>query len=169
MHYASEAKIAEEICKFLMNGGLYKGSKPVMWSVVEKTALAEAEIEYHDHVSTTIYVRFPVLETSPNIAATGASVLIWTTTPWTMPGNRALAVAPKLEYTRFRVLETDGEGFAIVGEEFIVASALVENVCQQTGITGYEEIARVTGAELSGTLCQHPLRGQGFDFDGVSY
>ena len=165
MHYAAEAKIAEEICKFLMNGGLYKGSKPVMWSVVEKTALAEAEIEYHDHVSTTIYVRFPVLETSPNIAATGASVLIWTTTPWTMPGNRALAVSPKFEYTRLRVLETDGEGFAIVGEEFIVASALVENVCQQTGITGYEEIARVTGAELSGTLCQHPLRGQGFDFD----
>jgi len=165
MHHASEAKIAAEICRFLMNGGLYKGSKPVMWSVVEKTALAEAEIEYHDHVSTTIYVRFPVLDTSPNSTAAGASIVIWTTTPWTMPGNRALAVSPNVEYTRLRVTETDGEGLAVIGEEFFVASALVESVCQQTGITGHEQVARVTGADLAGTVCGHPLRGQDFDFD----
>ena len=86
----SEAAIAGEICKFLLNGALYRGLRPVMWSPVEKTALAEAEIEYHDHTSTTIWVRFPVI--TPSVPALeGASVVIWTTTPWTMPGNRAVA------------------------------------------------------------------------------
>src|SRR5213075_1803674 len=90
MKYESEAVIANELGKFLMNGGLYKGSKAVLWSVVEKTALAEAEIEYHDHTSDTVYVRFPVVS-SKGGKLDGASVVIWTTTPWTMPGNRALA------------------------------------------------------------------------------
>jgi isoleucyl-tRNA synthetase len=165
MHRASEAKIAGEICRFLMNGGLYKGSKPVMWSVVEKTALAEAEVEYHDHVSTTIYVRFPVLESSPNKTAAGASIVIWTTTPWTMPGNRALAVSPKVTYAHLRVTEVDDSGLAVVGEELLVAEALVEGVCERTGITGHEVVASISGADLPGTLCQHPLRGQGYDFD----
>ena len=165
MHHASEAKIAGEICRFLMNGGLYKGSKPVMWSVVEKTALAEAEVEYHDHVSTTIYVRFPVLESSPNKTAAGASIVIWTTTPWTMPGNRALAVSLTVTYSRLRVTEVDESGLAVVGEELLVAAALVEDVCQRTGITGHEVVASVSGADLPGTQCQHPLRGQGYDFD----
>ena len=90
MKYESEAVIAGELGKFLMNGGLYKGSKAVLWSVVEKTALAEAEIEYHDHTSDTVHVRFPVLK-SKNGKLDGAAIVIWTTTPWTMPGNRALA------------------------------------------------------------------------------
>ena len=165
MHHESEAIIADEICRFLMNGGLYKGSKPVMWSVVEKTALAEAEIEYHDHVSTTIYVRFRVLESSPNSAAAGASIVIWTTTPWTIPGNRALAVSPEVDYTRFRVTEADDSSLAVVGEEILVASALVGNVCRETGIVGHEEVGRLRGADLDGSLCQHPLRGQDYDFD----
>ncbi|MEN8195874.1 MAG: class I tRNA ligase family protein, partial [Pseudomonadota bacterium] len=90
MAYAAEAQIAREIGKFLMNGGLFKGSKPVMWSVVEKTALAEAEVEYHDHTSTTVHVRFPVAKASRD-ELDGASIVIWTTTPWTLPGNRAVA------------------------------------------------------------------------------
>jgi isoleucyl-tRNA synthetase len=88
MDYFAEAQIARELMKFAANGTLYRGSKPVMWSVVEKTALAEAEVEYADHTSTTIWVRFPVLAAG---IFQGASVVIWTTTPWTMPGNRALA------------------------------------------------------------------------------
>jgi isoleucyl-tRNA synthetase len=89
MDFPSEAAIANEICKFLLNGALYRGLRPVMWSPVEKTALAEAEIEYHDYTSTTIFVRFPVAETTVELLA-DATVVIWTTTPWTMPGNRAI-------------------------------------------------------------------------------
>ncbi|MCE2491930.1 MAG: isoleucine--tRNA ligase [Alphaproteobacteria bacterium] len=165
MHRESEAVIAGEICRFLMNGGLYKGSKPVMWSVVEKTALAEAEIEYHDHVSTTVYVRFRVLESSPVAAASGASIVIWTTTPWTMPGNRALAVSPKAQYARIRVTEVGDTSLAVVGEEIVVAAALIGDVCRQTGIAGHDVVERFSGTDLAGSLCQHPLRGQGYDFD----
>src|SRR5262245_19386810 len=94
MDFAAEAQIARELMKFAQNGTLYRGSKPVMWSVVEKTALAEAEIEYEDYVSDQVWVKFPVRilaaetsKTSRKLAT--ASILIWTTTPWTIPGNRA--------------------------------------------------------------------------------
>ena len=90
MEFAAEAQIVREIGKFLMNGGLFRGAKPVMWSVVEQTALAEAEFEYQDHTSTTVWVKFPVAKPSVT-ALEGASVVIWTTTPWTLPGNRAIA------------------------------------------------------------------------------
>src|SRR3546814_13454466 len=90
MSFDAEAQIAREIGKFLVNGGIYKGSRPVLWSVVEKTALADAEVEYHDHTSTTIWVRFPVVRSTGPLLE-GASVMIWTTTPWTIPGNRAAA------------------------------------------------------------------------------
>src|SRR5205085_567221 len=104
MDYGSEAVIANELGKFLMNGGLYKGSKAVLWSVVEKTALAEAEIEYHDHTSDTVHVRFPVLR-SKGGKLDGASVVIWTTTPWTIPGNRAMAYGPDIAYVLVEVAE----------------------------------------------------------------
>ena len=90
MAYSAEAQIVREIGKFLVNGGLYKGAKPVLWSVVEQTALAEAEVEYHDHRSTTVWVRFPILHAGRPALADAAAV-IWTTTPWTLPGNRAIA------------------------------------------------------------------------------
>ena len=95
MSFDAEAKIVEEFQKFLMNGSLYRGSKPVMWSVVEKTALAEAEVEYHDHTSHTIWVKFPVVK---GAALEGASIVIWTTTPWTIPANRAISYSPKIAY-----------------------------------------------------------------------
>ena len=85
MTYNAEARIVEELGQFLMNGSLFRGAKPVLWSVVEKTALAEAEVEYHDHKSNTIFVRFPVLDASAPATAKGASIIIWTTTPWTIP------------------------------------------------------------------------------------
>ena len=97
MDFSSEAAIVNEIGKFLMNGALYRGLRPVMWSPVEKTALAEAEIEYHDHTSVTIWVRF-LVDSSPVRELEGASVVIWTTTPWTMPGNKAIAYGPAIEY-----------------------------------------------------------------------
>ena len=98
MSYPAEAQIAREIFKFVANGLLYRGSKPVMWSVVEKTALAEAEVEYEDHVSDTIHVAFP-------IEGDDASIVIWTTTPWTIPGNRAIAFSRRIAYGRYRVTE----------------------------------------------------------------
>ncbi len=165
MSHAAEAQIVRELLKFLMNGGLYRGSKPVMWSVVEKTALAEAEVEYEDHTSTTIHVRFRVLGTSPNRRLHGASIVIWTTTPWTIPGNRAVACDPGSDYVRIRVTGVAEKSLAEVGEEIVVARPLVEAVCRETGIVGHEVVAEIRGAEIVGTVCQHPLRGQGYDFD----
>ena len=99
MEFSAEAQIVREIGKFTMNGGLYRGSKPVMWSVVEQTALAEAEIEYHDHTSTQVWVKFPLLRAKrPELA--GAAIVIWTTTPWTLPGNRAIAYSCLLYTSR---------------------------------------------------------------------
>src|SRR5690606_33400193 len=104
MAYEAEAIIAAELLKFAQTGQLYRGSKPVMWSVVEKTALAEAEIEYHDHQSDTIFVRFPVVK-SGDPALDGASVVIWTTTPWTMPGNRAICYSDRVSYSLYEVTD----------------------------------------------------------------
>ena len=156
MAFPAEAQIVRELSKFLMNGSLYKGSKAVMWSPVEKTALAEAEVEYHDHTSTTIHVRFPV-ETASIPEIEGASVLIWTTTPWTMPGNRAVAYGAELDYVVIRI--------ALVGEKLICAKNLISNVCAAGKVTAHTVVAEFTGDALAGTICRHPLRGQGFDFD----
>jgi isoleucyl-tRNA synthetase len=164
MAYPAEAQIVRELGKFLMNGGLYRGSKAVMWSPVEKTALAEAEVEYHDHTSTTIHVRFPVVKPSiPEIE--GASVLIWTTTPWTMPGNRAVAYGAELDYVVLEVEAVDEDGLARAGEKLICARNLVDKVCEAGGITAHKVTAEFKGAALDGTVCAHPLRGKGYDFD----
>jgi len=163
MKYSSEATIAGELGKFLMNGGLYKGSKAVLWSVVEKTALAEAEIEYHDHVSDTVHVRFPVV-TSAGGKLDGASIVIWTTTPWTIPGNRALAYGPEIAYALIEV-ETVGEGgSAVVGEKMVVAKELLPQVSEAGKFTA-KVLAEANAADLEGLIAAHPLRGQGYDFD----
>jgi len=164
MTFPAEAQIAREIGKFVMNGGLYKGAKPVMWSVVEKTALADAEVEYHDHKSTTIHVRFKVVEPK-HPALEGASVVIWTTTPWTMAGNRAVAGGEEFEYVVFEVKEVAENSLARVGEKLVVAADLLESVKQAGKIEAVTELARVTGAEIAGSILAHPLRGQGYDYD----
>jgi isoleucyl-tRNA synthetase len=164
MDFASEAAIAGEIGRFLMNGALYRGLRPVMWSPVEKTALAEAEVEYHDHKSVTIWVRFPVVSGGPAEIA-GAAIVIWTTTPWTMPGNRAIAYGPEIDY---RLIEVAGIGEgarARVGERVLVAHLLLGPFCAETGITDYTELGQFTGADLAGAITAHPLRGQGYDYD----
>ena len=164
LDFASEASIAGEIGKFLLNGALYRGLRPVMWSPVEKTALAEAEIEYHDHTSTTVFVRFPVLS-APQADLVGASVAIWTTTPWTMPGNRAVAYGPGIDYAVLRVDGVAEGSRARAGETLLVALALLPQVCEATGIATHHVLRVAKGAELAGMVCAHPLRGQGYDFD----
>ena len=164
MAYPAEAQIVREIGKFVVNGGLYKGSKPVLWSVVEKTALAEAEVEYHDHTSTTIDVRFPVAAAG-DPALEGASVAIWTTTPWTIPGNRGIAYGDTFDYVVLEVTAVGDGSLARVGERLVVAADLLAATCARVKITGHEVAARFKGSELGGTMCRHPLRGQGYDFD----
>ncbi len=164
MDYKAEAQIVREIGKFLMNGSLYRGSKPVMWSVVEKTALAEAEVEYHDKTSTTVFVRFPLVSDNYDPVA-GASVVIWTTTPWTLPANRAVAFGPGIDYVVL-VVESVSEGsLAIMGERLLIAEALIDAVATAAGITGYRIDDRFVGTCLDGAIAAHPLRGQGYEYD----
>ncbi len=164
MAYSAEAQIVRELGKFLVNGGLYKGAKPVLWSVVEQTALAEAEVEYHDHRSTTVWVRFPILH-AERPALAGAAALIWTTTPWTLPGNRAIAFSRSLDYVVLRVDRAAEGSRARPGETLLLAEALVEALRANAGIEAYSIVDRFPGAALAGTTAAHPLRGQGYDFD----
>jgi isoleucyl-tRNA synthetase len=162
MTYKAEAQIVRELGKFLMNGGLYKGSKPVMWSVVEKTALAEAEVEYHDHTSYTIWVKFPVVKASrPDLQ--GASIVIWTTTPWTMPGNRAIAYGAEFDYVLVVASRLGPKALVKEGDRFVVLKDQAEAVCRDGDIVEYQELATFKGAELAGTVCHHPLRAGGYD------
>ncbi len=163
MAFAAEAQIVREIGKFLMNGGLYQGAKPVMWSVVEQTALAEAEIEYHDHTSTTVWARFPVT-TAPDRALGGASIVIWTTTPWTLPGNRAIAYGADFDYVVATVAAAGEESRARIGERLVVAEALLPQLEKDAGFTSAPTPVTLKGAALAGTVCRHPLAGQGYDF-----
>jgi isoleucyl-tRNA synthetase len=163
MDYKAEAQIVREIGKFLVNGGLYKGAKPVMWSVVEQTALAEAEIEYHDHTSTTVWARFPVATPSLPVLA-GASVVIWTTTPWTLPGNRAIAYGADFDYVVAVVGETSERSLARPGETLVVAAKLLARLEEAAGFTAAPDPVALKGSALAGTVCRHPLAGQGYDF-----
>jgi isoleucyl-tRNA synthetase len=164
MAYAAEAKIVEECLKFLMNGSLYRGARPVMWSVVEKTALAEAEVEYHDHTSDTIHVRFPVI-TPGTPELEGASIVIWTTTPWTMAGNRAICYGPQMLYRLIEVTEITDGSMALIGEKIVVVDDLLEDMCQQAGIAGHKMLSDISTEALAETICAHPWRGEGYDFD----
>ncbi len=164
MDHPSEAAIAGEICKFLLNRALYRGLRPVMWSPVEKTALAEAEIEYHDHTSTTIWVRFPVLR-APAPDLVGAAVVIWTTTPWTMPGNRAVAAGEEIDYALIHVDAAEQGSRAKAGEKLLVALHLLPQFLTDTKIATHHVVRVLKGADLAGTVTAHPLRGHGYDHE----
>ncbi|MCF6292474.1 MAG: isoleucine--tRNA ligase, partial [Robiginitomaculum sp.] len=160
MAFSSEARIVSEFLKFAMSGNLYRGSKPVMWSPVEQTALAEAEVEYADHVSTAIWVRFPVTGGEHE----DASVLIWTTTPWTIPANRAICFNPKISYGLYEVTAIDDSDFtpwSVVGEKLIVADSLWEAVAKTAKISGSKRLGDVNPKTLT---CAHPFAGEGYDF-----
>ena len=165
MSFDAEAQIVREVGKFLLNGSLYRGARPVMWSVVEKTALAEAEVEYHDHNSTTIWVRFKVIKPGAAVLA-GTSVLIWTTTPWTIPGNRAIAYGASIHYQVIEIEATAEGSLALIGERLVVAAELLGQIAKDLKIERYRVIAHeVPAAALAETLCAHPWRGKGYDFD----
>ncbi len=175
MRFESEAVIAQELMKFAMSGQLYRGSKPVMWSVVEKTALAEAEIEYHDYQSDTIWVKFPVVEAGGTSEAEAdelldASVVIWTTTPWTIPGNRAVCFSSRIHYGLYEVTQDDlpEENWVQKGDKLILADALAAAVFEQSRVERYEHVRAVTPEELASVTLAHPLRDLdlgGYQFD----
>ena len=155
MDFHAERVIAEEFMKFLMSGTLYQGSKPVMWSPVEKTALAEAEIEYHDHKSHTIWVAFKIKSALEKIQ--NARVVIWTTTPWTIPSNRAIAFNPKISYGLYRVDETQEESWTEKDDLYILADNLAEETLEKARVLKHTRMTKVSSAELQGCMCKHPL------------
>ncbi|OJF90381.1 isoleucine--tRNA ligase [Pararhizobium antarcticum] len=194
MNFHAEARIAGELLKIAKSGQLYRGSKPIMWSVVERTALAEAEVEYHEVESDTIWVKFPVvsmdmsrhsfaagvanvqnLDRAPGEAValpedlafvkdlTSASVVIWTTTPWTIPGNRAISYSSRIEYGLYEVTEAVNDFGPQPGEKLIFAKRLAEDCATKAKVT-FKLVRDVTGAELSAITCAHPLASLGYDF-----
>jgi isoleucyl-tRNA synthetase len=158
MDFQAEATIVSELLKVAESGQLYRGAKPVMWSPVEKTALAEAEVEYEDIVSTQVDVAFEITEAPNAPELVGAYAVIWTTTPWTIPVNRALAYGPDVEYVALRVswAVRDGAETPNVPPVVLVARPLLEEVSQRTGIGGYEELWSGKGSALSGAVARHP-------------
>ncbi len=190
MTFPAEAQIARELMKFAETGQFYRGSKPVMWSVVEKTALAEAEVEYHDYQSDTVWVKFPVAKMAVGLGSAvaellsgepalqsaasktisdaistperfaGCHVVIWTTTPWTLPGNRAISFNNKIEYGLYQMTAAPENNWAAVGERYILADKLAADVMKAGKVEKFDRISAVTANELSRITCAHPLRGQ---------
>ena len=161
MTFAAEASIVNEMGKFLLNGSLYRGSKPVMWSVVEKTALAEAEIEYEDHKSTTIYAKFLVKEAKLDVIK-DANIIIWTPTPWTMPGNRAVAFSTEFNYSLIKIKVTDEQSLAQVDNKIIIAKDLIEEVTKNCKILEWEELLEIKGKDFKDVILHHPLSESGY-------
>ncbi len=181
MDFFAEAQIARELMKFAVNGTLYRGSKPVMWSVVEKTALAEAEVEYEDYTSDTVWVKFPLIAADVQNKQTGLpeflrsseqlkkygydnlSIVIWTTTPWTLPGNRAISYSRKIEYGIYRVTAAPDGNWAKIGDKYIIADKLAADVFKAAKVDEFKRIDLFVPADSA--VCAHPLRGKGYDFE----
>tara|TARA_Y100000816_G_scaffold124252_1_gene87359 strand:- start:424 stop:2898 length:2475 start_codon:yes stop_codon:yes gene_type:complete len=160
MSYDAEAQIVRELGKFLKEGSLYRGFKPVLWSTVEKTALADAEVEYQDHKSDTIYASFPVK--SSNIKELiNCNIIIWTTTPWTIPANKALAYNQNLDYL---IIEINDSG-DFKNQKIVLAEALLESVVQDCKIDDFKKLKRFKGKDLEGTICNHPFLELGYNHD----
>lgn len=165
MDFAAEAQIARELMNFAQNGTLYRGSKPVMWSVVEKTALAEAEVEYEDYVSDQVWVKFPVRTWNPDDVGAdlaGSAIVIWTTTPWTIPGNRAISFSPKISYALYEVTDSAADNWAKVGDKLILAEKLADDVFRQARVVGFKRLSAISVESIT---CSHPLRGLGGGYE----
>jgi len=160
MDFHAERVIAEEFQTFVMNGSLYQGSKPVMWSPVEKTALAEAEVEYHERQSEAIWVPFEVVAGGADLGAP-CKVVIWTTTPWTIPQNRAICFGSRISYGLYEVTGRPEECWATVGTRYLLADDLAEEALAAARLTPdmYRRLRDVPADELSKITCAHPLRG----------
>ncbi len=160
MSFDAEAQIVRELGKFLKEGSLYKGYKPVLWSTVEKTALADAEVEYKDHKSDTIYSAF-LVKKSRLKELENCDVIIWTTTPWTIPANKALAFNESLKYLIIEILD---EGI-FKNKKIVIAEALLSSVIGECGIKKYKKVKEFQGKEFEGTVCSHPFLKLGYDYD----
>jgi isoleucyl-tRNA synthetase len=160
MSYQAEAQIVRELGKFLKEGSLYRGFKPVLWSTVEKTALADAEVEYQDHKSDTIYTSFPV-KISNLKDLEGSEIIIWTTTPWTIPANKALAYNESLDYLLLQIND-DGD---FKNRKIIIAEALLESAIKECDIKDYSNIKKFKGKEFKGTICNHPFFELGYTYE----
>ena len=160
MSFDSEAQIVRELGKFLNEGSLYRGYKPVLWSTVEKTALADAEVEYKDHKSDTIYASFKVKKSKIN-KLKKSEIIIWTTTPWTIPANKALAYNRSLKYLVIKIEdETDFKD-----RQIVIAEALLKSVLEECGIKKYIKVCEFSGKDFEGTICSHPFSKIGFSYD----
>ena len=160
MSYDAEAQIVRELGKFLKEGSLYRGFKPVLWSTVEKTALADAEVEYQDHKSDTIYASFQVKKSNIK-ELIDSEIVIWTTTPWTIPANKALAYNENLDYLLVKI--SDKSDFE--NRKIVVAEALLESVKKNCNIEKYEILKKIKGKELKDTVCKHPFFDLGYHYD----
>lgn len=160
MDFHAERVIAEEFMKFLMNGTLYQGSKPVMWSPVEKTALAEAEVEYHDKESPTVWVKFDVVGTG-DATLDGAQLVIWTTTPWTMPSNKAVVYGKDISYGLYEITGRPEECWVSIGDRYILSDKLAAEVLGRARLdeTMYRRLCDVTQDDLAKIKLTHPLKG----------
>ena len=160
MSFDAEGQIVRELGKFLKKGSLYKGYKPVLWSTVEKTALSDAEVEYMDHESDTIYVSFKIKKSSIKDLE-NSEVIIWTTTPWTIPANKALAYNKSLDYTLLQI--NDESDFK--NRKIVIAKNLLESVVKDCNIKSYKILKEFSGNEFEKTICVHPFSKIGFDYD----
>ena len=160
MSFDAEASIVRELGKFLLEGSLYKGFKPVLWSTVEKTALADAEVEYKDHTSNTIYVGFKV-ESSKIKILNDSQIIIWTTTPWTIPANRALAYNKNLDYT---VIEINDSSSNFNNQKIVVASKLLDTIIKGCELKKYKKINSFKGEDFKETICSHPFKDLGYEY-----
>ncbi|HZQ39597.1 MAG TPA: isoleucine--tRNA ligase, partial [Rhizomicrobium sp.] len=162
MSFKAEAVIAREAMKFVENGLLYRGFRPVMWSPIEKTALADAEVEYHEKTSPTIYVKFPLVKGGDLPAH--SFIVIWTTTPWTIPGNRAIAFSPDISYGLYQVADATDGSLARPGENLLLADTLAEQVAKHAKMM-ISRVRTLSNDELTSLMAAHPLRSVGYTFD----
>lgn len=161
MDFAAEGAIALELSKFAMSGSLYRGEKPVLWSIVEKTALAEAEVEYKPHKSLSLFVRFPLVECG-NVEYVGAGVVIWTTTAWTLPCNRAIAYHERVSYALYEVIDSGEHKALVVGDRLLLGEALFADFAARLNGARLRRIASVSASDLEGAVAKHPLEALGF-------
>ena len=161
MSFDAEAQIVRELGKFLLDGSLYQGYKPVLWSTVEKTALADAEVEYKDHTSNTVYVGFKVKTSNVNLLK-GSEIIIWTTTPWTIPANKALAYNKDLDYS---IIEINSISEYFDNKKIVIATKLLDQVSKDCELGTYKLIHKIKGKDFKGTICSHPFENLGYLYD----
>jgi len=161
MSFDAEAQIVRELGKFLLDGSLYQGYKPVLWSTVEKTALADAEVEYKDHTSNTVYVGFKVKISKVDLLK-GAEIIIWTTTPWTIPANKALAYNKDMDYS---IVEINSVSENFDNKKIVIATQLLNQVSKECEIGSYKLIKKIKGKDFEGTICSHPFKNLGYQYD----